>query len=181
MDWDRANGSFFTAILIAHCPKLEGECSDYKATNGFCALQLLFTTCPTTGNLTKEKTFESVSYSFCCILVYFLPPRYQRATSCNCYCPGNQPSSPSFSGASPLTIRGRLRGKPKSAALRSPSKWKWTLLFTGVSSNLFAFLLISGSCVGSVFSQHQNARETRSCCAPEHLLGYYHQEIRRAK
>lgn len=120
MDWDRANGSFFTAILIAHCPKLEGESSDHKATNGFCALQLLFTTCPTTGPLTEEKTLDSVSYSFCCILVYFLPPPYQRATSCICYCPGNQPSSPSFSGASPLTISGRLRGKPKSAAYARP-------------------------------------------------------------
>lgn len=30
----------------------------------------------------------------------------------------------------------------KICCLRSPSKWKRTLLFTGVSSNLFAFLLI---------------------------------------
>lgn len=140
MDWDRANGSFFTAILIAHCPKLEGECSDYKATNGFCALQLLFTTCPTTGNLTKEKTFESVSYSFCCILVYFLPPTLSACNILHLLLPW-QPALLSII-LRRFTPHHQAPREAKICCLRSPSKWKRTLLFTGVSSNLFAFLLI---------------------------------------
>lgn len=47
---------------------------------------------------------------------------------------------------------------------------------------IYTFLkLLRFMCRRSLFSQHQNACETRSCCAPEHLPGHYHQEIRRAK
>lgn len=80
--------------------------SDYKTTDGFFALSNFCSTSSLTG--APDSWFRGEQ-----LWLYptpLLTPHFQRASSCICYCPGNQSSSPSFSSASPLTVRGGLRG-----------------------------------------------------------------------